>query len=148
MASLDWTHAKACQKNFLLSQLQHIVNIDTRKIFYSGHIKAYIDYESEVWDDCGEAHFKKKKKKHCNSQHRRAGKLILPDPSLSTEQKMSAHRILNLPHSSRTMKKYLCIKFLIIIPQITWHNSLLITSPTTPTPGITSTCQGQCLQSP
>ena len=32
-----------------------------------------------------------------NSLHRRAGKLILPDPSLSTEQKMSALGILNLP---------------------------------------------------
>ena len=32
-----------------------------------------------------------------NSLHRRAGKLILPDPSLSTEQKLSAPGILNLP---------------------------------------------------
>ena len=32
-----------------------------------------------------------------NSLHRRAGKWILPDPSLSTEQKMRALRILNLP---------------------------------------------------
>ena len=32
-----------------------------------------------------------------NSLHRRAGKSILPDPSLSTEQKMSALGILNLP---------------------------------------------------
>ena len=31
------------------------------------------------------------------SLHRKAGKLILPDPSLSTEQKMSALGILNLP---------------------------------------------------
>ena len=32
-----------------------------------------------------------------NSLHRRAGKRILPDPSLSTERKMSALGILNLP---------------------------------------------------
>ena len=32
-----------------------------------------------------------------NSRHRRAGRLICPDPSLSTEQKMSALGILNLP---------------------------------------------------
>ena len=32
-----------------------------------------------------------------NSLHQRSGKLILPDPSLSTEQKMSALGILNLP---------------------------------------------------
>ena len=35
--------------------------------------------------------------KKLNSLHRKAGKLILPDPSLSTEQKMSALGILNLP---------------------------------------------------
>ena len=35
--------------------------------------------------------------KKLNSLHRRAGKLILPDPSLPTEQKMSALGILNLP---------------------------------------------------
>ena len=37
------------------------------------------------------------KKRKTNSLHRRAGKLILPDPSLSTEQKMSTLGILNLP---------------------------------------------------
>ena len=35
--------------------------------------------------------------KKLNFLHRRAGKLILPDPSLSTEQKTSALWILNLP---------------------------------------------------
>ena len=35
--------------------------------------------------------------KKLNSLHRRAGKLILPDLSLSTEQKMNAFGILNLP---------------------------------------------------
>ena len=54
--------------------------------------KPHIDYASVVWDGCGEVYFK-----ILNSLHRRAGKLILPDPSLSTEQKMSALGILNLP---------------------------------------------------
>ena len=54
-------------------------------------IKPHIDYASVVWDGCGEVYFKK-----LNSLHRRAGKLILPDPSLSTEQKVSAFGILNL----------------------------------------------------
>ena len=35
-----------------------------------------------------------------NSLHRRAGKLIIPDPALFTEQKMSALGILNLRNSS------------------------------------------------
>ena len=55
-------------------------------------IKPHIDYASVVWDDCGEVYLKK-----WDSLHRRAGKLILPDPSLSTEQKMSALGMLSLP---------------------------------------------------
>ena len=43
---------------FLLSQLQHIINIDTRKLFYNAHIKPHIDYASVVWDGCGEVHLK------------------------------------------------------------------------------------------
>ena len=65
---------------------------DTRKLFYNARIKPHIDYASVVWDGCGEVHLKQ-----LNSIHRRAGKLILPDPSLSTEQKMNALGILNLP---------------------------------------------------
>ena len=78
------------------------------------------------------------------------GKLTLPDPSLFTAQKMSALGILNLLQQLTYKKReeYLGIKLLIIIPQAAWHNSLLGTSPTTPTPGTTSTCQGQgfCLK--
>ena len=87
---------------FVLSQLLYVINIDTRKLFYNAHIKPHIDYASVVWEGCGEVHFKK-----LNSLHRMAGKLILPDPSLSTEQKMRALGV--------TIKEYLCIKFLIII---------------------------------
>ena len=80
------------QQLFLLSQLQHIINIAPRKPFYIAPIKPHIDYASVVWDGCGEVHLKK-----LNSLHQRASKLILPDPSLSTEQKMSALGILNVP---------------------------------------------------
>ena len=34
------------KKLFILSQLQHIINIDTRKLFYNAHIKPHIDYAS------------------------------------------------------------------------------------------------------
>ena len=61
---------------FLLSQLQHVINIDTRKLFYNAHIKPHIDYASVVRDGCGEVHLNKP-----NSLHR------VPDPSLSTEQR-------------------------------------------------------------
>ena len=49
-------------------------------------------------------------------------------------------------NSSLTIKEYLCVKFWIL-PQTTWHNTSLVTSPTTLTPGITSVCQGQGLTS-
>ena len=80
-----------------------------------------------------------------NPLHRRAGKLIFPDPSLSTEQKMHAFGILYLPQQLIDNKGILCIKFLRIIRHCTWHNSPLVTSSATLTPGITSTCQGQGL---
>ena len=46
------------QQLFLLSQLQHIINIDTRNLFYNAHIKLHIDYASVVWNGCGEVHLK------------------------------------------------------------------------------------------
>ena len=93
-----------------------------------------------MWDGCGEVHFKK-----LNSLHRRAGKLILSDPSLSTERQMSALGILNLPQQLTYNKG-------IFMHKVLNNNSpnhlaqlfIIVTSPTTPTPGITSTCQGQC----
>ena len=45
-------------KLFLLSQLQQIMSIDTRKTFYNAHIKRHIDYASVMWDGCGEVHLK------------------------------------------------------------------------------------------
>ena len=92
------TYANKCENNkknktqFLLSQLQNIIHTDTRNIYYNPHIKPHIDAASVVWDSCSEVHFKK-----MNSLRRRAGRLILPDPSLSTQQKMSALGILNRP---------------------------------------------------
>ena len=47
------------QQLFLLSQLQHIINNETRKLFYNAHIKLHIDYVSVVWDGCDEVHLKK-----------------------------------------------------------------------------------------
>lgn len=69
---------------FLLSKLQSIISKDARKMFYNAHIKPHIDYASVIWDGCSEALFKR-----INSRHRRAAKLILPDPSLTTEEKLA-----------------------------------------------------------
>ena len=75
---------------FLLSKLRYIVDIDTRKLFFSAHIKPRIDYASVVWDGCTDVF-----KKRLNSQHRRAVKLILPDTTLTTDQKLKM-RIMSL----------------------------------------------------
>ena len=77
-----------------------------------------------------------------NSLHRRGGKSILPDPSLDTEQKMSAPGILNLPQQL-TYSKGIFMHTVLVnnSPNYLAHDSLLVTSPTTPAPGITSMCQ-------
>ena len=36
------------KKVFLPSQLQHVINNDTRKLFYNAHIKPHVDYGSVV----------------------------------------------------------------------------------------------------
>ena len=68
---------------FLLSKLRYIVDIDTIKLFFNAHIKPHTDYASVVWDGCGDV-----LKKILNSPHRRAVKLIFPDPTLTTDQKL------------------------------------------------------------
>ena len=75
---------------FLLSKLRYIVDIDTRKLFFNAHIKPHIDYASVVWDGCSDA-----LKKRLNSLHRRAVKLIFPDTTLTTDQKLKEMRIMN-----------------------------------------------------
>ena len=95
---------------------------------------------SVVWDCCGEVHLKK-----LNSLHRKAGKLILPHPSLSTEQKMRALGILNLLQQLAYNKEIFMHKVLNNNSPNYLHHSLLVTSPTISTPGITHTCQGQDL---
>ena len=119
---------------------QNIENV-TKHPCLNAHIKPHIDYPSVVWDGCGQVHLKE-----LNSLHRRAGKLILPDPSLSTEQTMNALGILNLSQKLAYNKGIFMHKVLNKkITQIAWHNSLLVTSFITPTPGISSTCRGQGL---
>ena len=75
---------------FLLSKLRYIVDIDTRKLFFNAHIKLHIDYASVVWDGCSDV-----LKKRLNSLHRRAVKLILPDTTLTTDQKLKEMRIMS-----------------------------------------------------
>ena len=76
---------------FLLTKLRYIVDIDTRKQFFNAHIKAHINYASVVWDGCSDV-----LKKRLNSLHRRVVKLIFPDATLNTDQKLKEMRIMSL----------------------------------------------------
>ena len=83
---------KHVSKNlFLPSQLRHYVDSDARKIFFQAHLLSHINYASTVWSGASEVHLKK-----LNSFHRRAAKLILPDQSLSTKEKLKKLNILPL----------------------------------------------------
>ena len=76
---------------FLLSKLRYIVDIDTRKLFFNARIKPHIDYASVVWGGCSDVFDKR-----LNSLHRRAVKLIFPDTTLTTDQKLKDMRIMSL----------------------------------------------------
>ena len=76
---------------FRLSKLRYIVDIDTRKLFFNAHIKPHIDYSSFVWDGYSDV-----LKKRLNSLHRRAAKLIFPDTTLTTDQKLKEMKIISL----------------------------------------------------
>ena len=82
---------KISQNLFLLSKLRPYVDTNTRLLFYNAHIKSHIDYVSTVWDGSKYDHMKR-----LNSLHRRAAKVILPDPTLTTDQKLQRLNILPL----------------------------------------------------
>lgn len=83
---------KRLAKNlFLLGQLRHYVDSASLKIFFQAHLLSHVNYVSTVWSSASEVHLKK-----LNSLYRRAAKLILPDQSLSTAEKMKKLKILPL----------------------------------------------------
>ena len=82
------SHGQHLQKAF---KLKHFVNTDTLKLFFNAHIKTHIDYASPVWDMCPNNHFQT-----VNSLYRRSAKLILADPTLSTDGKMEKLNIFPL----------------------------------------------------
>jgi hypothetical protein len=76
---------------FLLYQLKHYVGTEARLSFYYAHILSHINYASNVW--CGAS---ANNLKLLQSLHRRAAKIILPDPALTTEEKQRQLGILSL----------------------------------------------------
>ena len=87
---------------FLLSKLRYIVDIDTRKLFFNARIKPHIDYASVVWDGISDV-----LRKRLNSLHIRAVKLILPDTTLTTDQKLKEVRIMSLQKQLEYMYRVL-----------------------------------------
>ena len=75
----------------LLRQLTHYVNSDARKMFFHAHCLSRINYASVIWSDAANFHLLK-----LHSLHRRAARLILPDPTITTQQKLIALDILPL----------------------------------------------------
>ena len=76
---------------FLLSKLRYIVDIATRKLFFNAYIKPHIDYAPVEWDGCSDV-----LKKRLKSLHRSSVKLIFPDTTLTTDQKLKEMRIMSL----------------------------------------------------
>ena len=84
--------AKKVSKNlYQLSKLKFITSPEVRKTYYNAHIKSRFDYCSTVWDGASDVHLKK-----LSSLQRRAAKIILPDPKLTTDEKLEKLDILPL----------------------------------------------------
>lgn len=81
---------------YLLSKLKLYVDKQALNLFFHAHCMSHINYASSVWDGAGEVHLKK-----LNSLHRRAAKFTVPNPLLSTEQKLISAGILPLTQQFR-----------------------------------------------
>ena len=72
----------------------------------------HIDYPSVAWDRCSDV-----LKKRLSSLQRRAVNLIIPDTTLTTDQKLKEMRIMSLPHNLNITKVYSCTGSLTMRPQ-------------------------------
>ena len=82
---------KVARNVYLLSKLQSIISFEASRVFYYAHIQSHINYASVVWDGCSDNLLKM-----LNSLHRRAAKLICPNKSLSTSDRMKEIGLLPL----------------------------------------------------
>ena len=83
---------RSVSKNlYLLSKLKYYIDASAQKMFFHAHCLSHINYASNVWSGAGEVHLKK-----LNSLHRRAGKIISPNPYLSTSDKLRSVNIISL----------------------------------------------------
>ena len=82
---------KLARNMFLLNRLKFYIDVDARKMFFNAHCLSHINYASTIWSNAAENHLKK-----LDSLYKRAAKIILPDPLLSTLQKQTTLDILPL----------------------------------------------------
>lgn len=85
--------AKRVSKNlYLLSKLRLLVTSDALKKFFFAHCLSHLNYASTIWCNASGANIKK-----LNSLHKRAVKLLISTPNMSTQEKYSELDILPLP---------------------------------------------------
>ena len=84
--------SKRLSKNvYLLSRLRKFATKQALKLFLDAHINSFVNYASTLWDNCSGEYMKR-----INSIHRRAIKLLLPNPNISTDDKFKQLGILPL----------------------------------------------------
>ena len=76
---------------YLLSRLRKFATKQALKLFLDAHINPFVNYASTLWDNCSGEYMKR-----INSIHRRAIKLLLPNPNISTDDKFKQLNILPL----------------------------------------------------
>jgi hypothetical protein len=89
---INYINKRLSKNLYLLYQLkQYDVGLEARTSFFYAHVQSHVNYASNIW--CGaSANYVKL----MNSLYRRAAKLILPNPLLSTEEKQKELGILSL----------------------------------------------------
>ena len=74
-----------------MNRLKCYIDSDACKIFFNAHCLSHINYASTIWSCAAKNHLAR-----LNSLYKRAAKIILPNPLLSTTQKQAALDMLPL----------------------------------------------------
>ena len=88
---IDFLSKKLARSIFLLNRLKLYIDTDARRIFFNAHCLSHVNYASAAWSCAAQNHLMK-----LNSLYKRAIKIILPDPKLTTNEKQQALDILPL----------------------------------------------------
>ena len=88
---INFLSKKLARSVFLLNRLTPYLDSNARKMFFHAHCLSHINYSSIVWGGAAQHHLAK-----LNSVYKRAVKIILPNPLLSTKEKQKVLDILPL----------------------------------------------------